>query len=1187
MAVLVVGGFLYWMLGTTSGGRWALVTAVMQFDGSVSGVSGSVWHGLQIRHLNVPTGTVTVELNDLDLSVQWPRLLDRELHVRNLSAAQLNIALTRDPAPKEDTTPFSMPDLPVQIRVDHLAVDAFSMTMDGEALPVDLADFAASVYLDRDQGQLLLNSLALGHEHADVTLEGDIQVLDLHAPWPFDVAVLANIQGKGQDSVLCARRYLATLPQAEDDSGLCAADVRLTAQGNLDDLVLAATASGQGMDLDATLNLTPLAGFPLKDGRIDLTLADQSSLHVEVDWLAGTPATVAGAPAVPDTVRGRLQATQLNIGQLAGETLPSAVLTATGRFEATLQDRSELLSTQVELEFKEGTIWNDLPLTGRLRAHLDGLASSKDPGAPDARVAPQASVTAATAPPLWQTVQIHELDVDLSLGKNHVTASGEWGSPGSDLALKLHAPALASFWPDLPGGIELDAQLSGSVHDHALVLDTTYTPADSEPDTLGRAPVRVNLDIAGGWGAVDAAEPSTAGLEGWTGRIQDLNAWHAGLGLGVTQGPSLRLVPGSTAADGLWRLGRANVEISLDKRAVLQLDHQASSGGAAGQWATAGSINPLHISPELIRDIQEIAGRADGETQRQKVPERGGVKIQGAKHEVPDLILALDWDLRFDQALSGRLNARHLSGDVLVPAQPPFPLGLETLTLAVTASAQGGGRSRLGADLTVIAADMGRVDARLETGIQATAGGSFAVDTQGATIDVDAAIDDLGWVSLFAGDAMEFGGQIKADVRLVSGANGWDSSGTITGENMRIVRIDDGVRLLDGTLLARLEGDRVILERLEFPARLRVEPKEWRTAEWVSTNPDARDGYLRLSGEWRLSDTAGDVDIELYRYPIVQRADRYAMVTGTLNVRAILPSLSITGRVEADAGWIDLDVLGGIPTVDGDVVIIRAGDELNEEINVPMDISMDIEVDLGPRVYLTGYGVNSGLVGNMRIMMVDNKLTAVGALRTRGGAIEAYGQRLQLRRGTITFQGDIASPILSIEALRTGQAIEAGVRVSGTARRPAIDLVSYPDVSDIEKLSWLLFGHGPDESGGDMALLLSVGTSFLGDGEPFYRKFGIDELSLQSGDIGSAGSILPAESVVSGLNTGASDLERQFISASKGVADGLTLSVRQALSDAGTVGRVSYRLARGLTAELSVGTVNGLALVYRWFSRQR
>lgn len=1170
MAVLVVGGFLYWALGTTSGGRWALVTTVMQFDGAVSGVSGSVWHGLQIGHLELPTDTLTVELRDFDLNVEWPALLQRELHIRNLSVGQLDIALTTDDAPKDDSAPFSMPELPVRIRADHVAVDHFSMSINNEALPVNVADFAASAYLTEDQGQLRLGSLTVGHDQADVRLEADVLVLDLRDPWPFDVELMANVRGKGEDSVLCARRYLATLPQpGEGYPETCSADVRVTAQGSLQELAMTATGSGQGMDLDAHVNLAPTAVFPLKDGRIDLKLADESSLHLDVDWIPGDPATEAGRVAAADTVRGSLRATQLNVGQLVGPSLPSAVLSTTGSFELQLKDRSELLSTRVELEFDEGTIWNDLPLTGLLKAHIEGGQTR--------------------AVPLWQSVNVHDLDIDLQLGKNHVRAGGGFGAPDSDLAVQLQAPALASFWPGLPGGIELDAQLRGSVAEHALVLDTTYTPAESEPGILGRAPAQLSLEVTGGWKPVDGTAGSAAGLQGWIGQIRKLDAGHAGLGLSVTQSPDLRLLPGSTAADGLWRLGSAHVELRLDTRPVLQLNHDASSGGAGGQWATAGSVSQLLISQELINDIQEIAGRAKGGSGADREPQRGGVKLRdaNANASVPDLSLALDWNLRFDQALSGSLNARRLSGDMLVPAQPPFPLGLETLDLAVSASPQGGGRSRLGADLTVVTAQMGRASARLVAGIQATAGGGFGLDTQGATVDIDAAIDDLGWVSLFAGDAMEFGGKILADVQLVSRAGGWDSSGTITGENVRIVRIDDGIRLLDGTLSARLEGDRVILERLEFPARLRVEPKEWRTAEWVSTNPDARDGYLRLSGEWRLSDTAGDVDIELHRYPVLQRADRYAMVTGALHVRAVLPALSITGRVVADAGWIDLDMLGGIPTVDGDVVIIRGDDIPSEDVDVPMDISMDIEVDLGPRVYLTGYGVNSGLVGNMRVMMVDNKLTAIGALRTRGGAIEAYGQRLQLRRGTITFQGDIASPILSIEALRTGQPVEAGVRVSGTARRPSINLVSYPDVSELEKLSWLLFGHGPDESGGDMALLLSVGTSFLGDGEPFYRKFGIDELSLQSGDIGSAGSILPAESVVSGLNTGASDLERQFISASKGVTAGLTLSVRQALSDAGTVGRVSYRLARGLTAELSVGTVNGLALVYRWFSRQR
>lgn len=248
-----------------------------------------------------------------------------------------------------------------------------------------------------------------------------------------------------------------------------------------------------------------------------------------------------------------------------------------------------------------------------------------------------------------------------------------------------------------------------------------------------------------------------------------------------------------------------------------------------------------------------------------------------------------------------------------------------------------------------------------------------------------------------------------------------------------------------------------------------------------------------------------------------------------------------------------------------------------------MDVNLDLSIDLGPRFYITGYGVNSGLVGQMRLLMEEGKLTAEGALRTRGGAIEIYGQRVQLRRGTITFQGDVTNPVLNIEALRTGGAVEAGVRVAGTAKRPRIDLVSYPEVSDVQKLSWLLLGRGPDDSGGDAALLFSVGTSFLGDGEPFYRKFGIDELTMRSGELGSTGSILPAESVVRGLSSGTSNIENQFIVASRRLTAGITASIEQALSDTGTVGRLSYRLARGLSAQLSVGTVNGLALIYRTF----
>src|SRR3546814_4244678 len=87
----------------------------------------------------------------------------------------------------------------------------------------------------------------------------------------------------------------------------------------------------------------------------------------------------------------------------------------------------------------------------------------------------------------------------------------------------------------------------------------------------------------------------------------------------------------------------------------------------------------------------------------------------------------------------------------------------------------------------------------------------------------------------------------------------------------------------------------------------------------------------------------------------------------------------------------------------------------------------------------------------MNMLMSVNNRTGVGELRTRGGVIDVYGQHLQLRRGTVTFQGNIANPVLNIEALRTGVAVRAGVHVGGTAQRPKIDLGSCQDVSEAEE----------------------------------------------------------------------------------------------------------------------------------------
>lgn len=1158
LLVFVLAAFLMWVLVTSPGTRWALTTTVEALEGEIGEVRGSIWNGLEVDDLSLEFPGVALRLERVALRADWERLLERQLHVRTLQAETAWVDLSPDSAaPPEEPSgePFSMPALPVTVRIDDVSLGELILTQAGEPVPITVRDFASGVALGHDRGQLWLRHLAVATESLEAELEGEANLRALEHPWPMEADLDVVVNGVRPGALVCFRQMMPSLPVgagAEDAiarllagvaDATCPLRLHAEASGSMETLSLRLDGEGQGIALDATATLEPTQKMPLRTADVALVLPDGSSLKGHAGWDG------------PDRLAGGVSADRLDAGHLAGGLIPPAVLNFDSRILLEMDGQQTVRGLDLAVNFREGTRWNEQPLAGRLDV--------------SAALPPQAGGNPAQA---WRALALDRLDIDLTLGKNRVHSKGGIGAPGSTLALDVQAPRLADFWPDLPGGLVVQGQVDGGLAQHAIALQGRYAPADGGRNEVGAAPVSVDLRAEGGWGG----QP-----EGWRGRVASLRAAHAHLGVALGAPVDLAYVPGVAAPAWQWTVGPTEIALDVNKRRMVSVRHGGSRGGT-GRWETEGRVERFLLSPRVLEQIG-----TDFDIAALRQSERGGVKVRGARSADDwELAFGLDWNLRFDGAHEGSLRLRRLVGDVMVPGSTPFPLELENMQLTVALARSGPATSRLDADLEVATRRMGRIAATATTPVHATrAGGVVLNPADPKRVAVDAAVADLGWTNILLGDALDIGGAVQADLRLDSRPDGtWASAGTIQGRELRVVMIDQGVRLLDGTLQARLQNDRLVLERLAFPARLRAEPKEWRTAEWISTNPDAKDGSLVVSGDWNLLESRGAIDVVLHRFPILQRADRYAMMSGQLRLDAALPDLDITGKLTADAGWFDLDMLGGIPTVDSDVVVVRPGEE--KEVPVPLGMTLDLEVDLGPRFYLTGYGLNSGLVGSMRVLMKEGKLTGIGALRTRGGAIEAYGQRLQLRRGAITFQGDITRPVLDIEALRTGLAVEAGVRVAGTARKPRIELVSYPAVSEIEKLSWLLLGHGPNESGGDMALLFSVGTSFLSEGEPFYRRFGIDEVSMRSGELGSVASVLPAESVVSGLDTGTSDIERRFINISKRLASGVTVSIRQALSDTGTVARASYRLARGLTAEASVGTINGLALVYRWFSRE-
>jgi len=1203
MLTVLAGGFLFWLVGSQNGTRLLLTTAAQQLNGQALDVSGSLLRGVSVGKLDLDAGGTRVDITDLHLDVNWRALGDRLLHVRDVSAGSVYVGLaaSSETTPAEDDgEPFSLPELPVDIAIDRVALGDFQLEQDGKPLPVTLGNLDATFAAGKQGAQLRIASLRVGHKTAQADISGQAELQGMTDPWPFAARLDVTARGTGPDSPLCEADKLSGVyerqagaakkpeskpgakadPKDESKAGAkatpsqssrpaCQVVLRADAAGSLDGIQAKVDGEGSGLLLDLTADLAPRTALVLRSARAQAQLPDKSTLAAQLDLQSDT-AQGTGR----DRIAGTISAQRLDLSPWLGKDIPPAVLTVRGDVQADIENLSQLRHAAVDLRFEEGTRWNKQPLTGALKAQVDIAAATDSAGSaaePKAAAAPEADPLAG--------LRIHGLDVDLKLGRNRVQAKGELDAKDGALSLDAQAPQLDAFWPGIPGGAELKGKLTGTLAAHRGELAAGYTPPKPRAGVLGEAPAKANIAFTGAWGKGPAGMPDAA-LPGWRGTFSRLTAETAGFSVAVDRPVTLAFVPSAVEPQWQWQVGQTALSLTLPGKERVVLAHQGSRGGGK-RWETAGQANNLVITAAMAR---QVIGAVDPEAAAKlgKRPGRVNAMVpEGQRRIALDLL----WDLKFDGRLGGKARIARREGDLLIPGDPPIPLGLRALVLDLTATPTSANASRLDAKVNLATDKMGVINGTGTAVLLVDAKGGMALDPrQPLRAKLDADIADLAWVGLFVGDSMEVGGTVKANLEAQGTLAGkWSASGSIRGDKLRVVRIDDGVRLIDGTLSARLDGDRVVLESLRFPASLRVMPAEWRTKEWITTNPEAKGGYAEAKGQWNFIDGGGDIRLTLYRFPALQRSDRYAMVSGVIDVKAAMPRIDIVGDLKADAGWFSLEILQGVPSLDDDVKVRRPGDDPGT-VSTPLQTSMNLKFDMGPRFYITGMGLDAGLLGSIQIMLNDGRLTGVGALRTRGGGIEAYGQKLRLSRGTLTFQGRLDNPLLDIEALRTGEQVEAGVKVVGTAQRPRIDLVSYPDVSDVEKLSWLLLGRGPDESGGDAALLMSVGTALLGGGQPFYKQFGLDDVSIKTGNIGSSGSILPDRTVAGDVNRDSdSQLATQFLVASKTFANGITLSVEQALSGTDTVGRASYRLARGLSVDLKGGAVNGIALVYRTF----
>jgi translocation and assembly module TamB len=542
------------------------------------------------------------------------------------------------------------------------------------------------------------------------------------------------------------------------------------------------------------------------------------------------------------------------------------------------------------------------------------------------------------------------------------------------------------------------------------------------------------------------------------------------------------------------------------------------------------------------------------------------------------------WDLTLDEHASGQIAIDRESGDLRpsLEASAPTALGLRELSAQVQLD-----DGQLRAQLSMDSERAGSVKASAQAAVQRGQDRSWGLDPSRPWH-----VGVTGWLPAIEALEPFFPQQARANLRIagrlavslrIDGTPGEpQASGRIEGDDLRLAWIDQGIRLQDGRLRARVERDRMQIEELRFEGPLRVAPADRRARDAVRGNPV---GSVSASGQVGLSDLAGSLQVQARQLPVLQRSDRWLLVSGDGKVELAPHRVSLNATLAADAGFVDLSRTD-IPTLSDDVHVIQPS-RAPAAPTPGVTIAMNLAIDLGSAFYLRGNGLDARITGPLRLQGEGH-----GPLRVNGAVSieqEGFGQRLSIRYGRVNFQGYADNPGLDVLAVRTDLPVEVGVAVTGSVTRPIVRLHSDPPLPDYEALTWLALGRAPSDPRTDNVALARLATGLLsgsGEGIPtrLARSIGIDEINLRSADAPANGTLLPRQSVAGKLTadetTTAATATNQIISLGHRINDAITVSYEQTVSGASNVVQVSYQLSRRLSLIGRAGSDNALNLVF-------
>lgn len=1161
-----------WLLRTESGARFAADLAQRTLAGKLStgAVDGTIAGGLRITDLRWRDAAAGIEVRagEVRATLAPGALLGGTLRLRVLALREVLVDLTTvaaspgsDPAPltppidivldaftlesgelrRDGTTSLVIARVAFAGEWTHSALDlrsAHLVAPDGEvslearfALREPSLEHATGTFDWRAGGRRWRGSLASVRESDGVALRGG-----LASPFPLALTGAVSRDGKRPWHLHVAvprfdpRREL--LPDSELEAlaaelDLHGANDQVNVSGSIDidderlairELTMQVSAEEIAIS-ELRIGVAEAAGEVRGSARVRLAAPDSGllahlhwdSLELPARWV-GEPITTSGQLFVDGNLRHFETRGALDI---ARERLRSSVAwKADGSRrkihlrEGRVSQAHGLLTIAGELGLEEAVSWR---LTAAARGFDPAGLVSAWPGALDFELDTHGELA-----PAGPSAQFVLRDLHGQLRGHPLTGGGRLTlAPEMHLGGQLHLASGATVLDisgaqgDNEGG---SARLTAKLHIASL--------ADWNPRLQGRA--RLTVKATGRW--PDTAFHAAGNAQDLQLGTNSVNSATLELDLRTPRAPRIELTIrardamlsgmqfATLAVTGSGTEAAHEVSLHGDGH-PLAIDVRARGGYVAPRWS--GTLDTLKLDlddapPLALESAAQLVFAPDAFEVGQSCLSGGDIRLCASGSGRPDGQFVASYSLRaLPLALLAQLLqpghdlsfTGHVDGEGRVARERDGSLsGEATLTSASGSVEQSGQDSPL--RLEYRALDLGAV---------------FAHDTArahvAATLTPDGQVAGEASLSNLLGDEPALRGQFTVALRDLAPIE-W-----IFPQLADVAGNGDMSATLGGTLRAPSVAAQLMVREFQadVPALgIRLQDGEFngRIADDGSIDAHARvtsgGGSVELSGS-SPSLQQLDLDIRGENFLAANFPAAHLTISPDLTLTGSPKALALGGAITIPRAAIDLDKLTntGGARISPDVVVV---DRPERQSRRQLALRTDVRVILGRNVSLVGLGLDATVDGQLRVVELPGMpSTGSGEIRL-AGTYEAFGRKLSIERGQMLFANSpLDNPQLDLLAARKLSDITAKVRVTGSARRPQLDVFTEPATSPTEAMSYLLTGKSLSDLRGTEGERVEAAAQSLGGvlGDRVARRFagklGIDTVGVeQNEDLGSA-----------------------------------------------------------------------------------